>query len=223
MDEVYEARKIAKARGDKGPKDAIAEQAVAIGFRRKWDGEFTRFEKWDAWQKLKLEPKGIQIRTVHAMLADLELTEDDPADHVYVLVGSVEAPVFIFLGWALGSEVKHEKYWRPTLNRFVFPHASLRHCWQLRRQPRKSAGRLSPSDPADDFGGHGKYPHMLDSDTGRHPKYYGNIITSKWTLPCRRCQKPVLAGHPSGGNMRTGTIHGDPAECGFTIVDESVA
>ena len=68
-------------------------------------------------------------------------------------------------------------------------------------------------DPAPDFAGKGKWPQMRYADDGGHPSKYGNIITSKWALPCCRCQTIIEAGQPLGGNLVTGTIHGDPAMC----------
>jgi hypothetical protein len=220
MDEVYSCRHIARSRGDTNPKAAIREQAVSLGLRRRWDGTFPRFEKWDCWKTLEIQPTGIEIREVQAMIADLELTAEDPLDSVFILLGSVNAPVFTFLGWTFGRWAKKPEYWRATTERFVFPHANLRYVGELRKRPRNASKRLHQNDPADDFAGKGPVPHMLDTDGGRHPKFYGNIITSNWALPCRRCQKIIPAGMAVGGNMRTGTIHGDPADCGFEIKAE---
>jgi hypothetical protein len=220
MDEVHWCRHVARTRGDRNPKAAISEFAVSLALRRKWDGTWPRFSSWDSWQRLKLEPTGLEVRVVQASLSDLELSESDPPGHVYLLLSGLDEPRFTFLGWAFGGDVKKPEYWRPTTERFVFPHNRLRHVQELRKRPKNSNKRLNRNDPADDFAGNGPYPHMLDTDGGRHPKHYGNIITSKWALPCRRCQKIIVVGMPVGGNMRTGTIHGDPKDCGFKIKED---
>ncbi len=214
-DEMKEARGIARHRGDTGPMEALGEQAIAIGFRRKWDGQFTNLHKWDSWKRIGVTPAGLIVKLTKSGLADLELDESVPGDHAVVLVATPEPGLFVFLGWTMASEAKKDTFWRATTKQFVFPHASLRSCWELRRRPRNSRGRLNANDPADDFAGGGRYPHMLDTDTGKHPATYGNIITSKWALPCRRCQKIIPVGVAVGGNQRTGTIHGDPKDCGF--------
>lgn len=223
LDEVGDARRAAKKRGDSGPMRAIGEQAIAVACRRRWDGTFIKLGNWDCWKAIGRVPGSIEARLLDATIADLELVEDTPEDTAIVLIGTREAPRFLLIGWAFAGDAEQAKYWREDTRRFVMPHADLRSCWALRRQPRKSGRRLHRNDPADDFAGYGGWPMMLDTDDGRHPKFYGNLIRSKWSLPCRRCQKLVVAGQLQGGNYRTGTIHGDPKDCGFEIVVDKSA
>jgi hypothetical protein len=217
LDEVGDARRAAKKRGDAGPMRAIGEQAIAVACRRRWEGTLVNFEKWDSWKKIGRVPRCIEVRLVDAVISDLDLVQDTPEDTVVVLVGTREAPRFLLIGWAFAGDVQQDKYWREDERKFVMPHMNLRSCYELKRQPRKTGRRLHRSDPADDFAGYGGWPMMLDTDDGRHPKFYGNLIRSKWSLPCRRCQTLVVAGQLQGGNYRTGTIHGDPEDCGFKI------
>jgi len=220
IDEVADARRRAKKRGDRGPLVAIGEKAISVGCRRKWEGHFHNLERWDIWKKLGRVPRTLEARMVDAVIVDLELEEHTPEDHVVVLVGTREAhgsaPVFLLIGWTFAGDAQKQKYWREDSRRFVMPHADLRSCWELKRYPKRRSARIHPNDPADDFAGHGPSARMLDTDDGKPASHYGNVIRSKWALPCRRCQTVIPAGALTGGNLRTGNIHGDPAECRFT-------
>lgn len=216
LDEVGAARRAAKKRGDAGPKAAIGEKALSIGCRRRWEGGlFPSLAKWDVWKRVRRTAQSIEVRVLDATIADLELQENTPEDHVVVLVGARDAPTFLLIGWAFAGDAQKDKYWRADTKVFVMPHAELRSCWELKRIPKRRSMRLHRNDPADDFAGHGPTPHMLDTDDGKPASFYGNVIRSKWALPCRRCLQIIPAGALTGGDLRTGNIHGDPAECKF--------
>lgn len=226
MDEVRQARRFAQKRGDTGPMAAIGEKALSVFAHRRWEGAFQNIERWDTWKRAGRVPSRVDVSIVQSTVSSLDVVAGTPGDHALVLVtapislGEGQDPRFVIVGWAFAGDVEHDKYWRPLDNVFSMPHGDLRSPWELRKQRRQNGRRLNPQDPADDFAGHGKWPGMLDTDDGRHPKHYGNIIRSKWALPCRRCQRLVPAGALSGGNMRTGNIHGDPKECGFAMSDD---
>jgi hypothetical protein len=59
------------------------------------------------------------------------------------------------------------------------------------------------------------WPSRRPGDDGKYPEAYGHVIRSKWSYPCFRCGKTIPAGALVGGNLATGTIHGDPNECAF--------
>ena len=222
MDEVRAARRYAQKRGDKGPMRAIGEKALSVFGRRPWEGAFQRVERWDTWKRVGKTPSRVEVAIVSSSVSSLDVTPGTPGDQAIVLVSAPvlsegAEPRVVIVGWAFAADVELTKYWRELEGVFSMPHADLRSPWELRKQRKSRGHRLNPSDPADDFAGGGKWPGMLDTDDGRHPKYYGNLIVSKWALPCRRCQTLVAAGSLSGGNMRTGNIHGDPAECGFKL------
>ena len=220
LDEIAAARRAAQKRGDTGPKRAIAEKAISLACRRRWEGTFQKLERWDTWKKVGKVPSSLEARLVESTVAGIELVDGTPDDEVIVLVGGREAPVFVILGWAFAGDVQQDKYWRETDQKFVMPHADLRSPWQLKRERRSRGRRLNPNDPADDFAGHGPWPGMFDTDDGRHPKHYCHVRPSKWALPCRRCQRIVPAGALSGWSPRTGWIHGNPKECGFRLDDD---
>ena len=222
MDEVGEARRAAKKRGDTGPKAAIGEKVVAIGCRRRWEGAFQKLEKWDTWKRVGRVPSSLEVRLVEAIITDLEVAEGTPEDHVIVLVGATEAPRFVIIGWAFAGDAEKQKYWRDDVKSFLLPHAELRRPWELRRERRGRGRRLFPDDPADDFAGGGKFPGMLDTDDGKSPDRVGNVVANeKYDLPCRRCQTMIPRGSLSTWSIRTGTIHGDPAECRWKSDDEN--
>lgn len=214
-DDILEARRFAKKRGDAGPKAAIAEKVVSLACRRRWEGAFQNLQKWDSWKKLGRVANTLECRLSSSLVGGLEVVEMTADDTAIVLVSDREQPTFVLVGWAFAGDVQKPKYWRESDRKFLMPHADLRSCWQLKRERRTRGRRLNPNDPADDFAGHGKWPGMLDTDDGRHPSHYGNLIRSKWALPCRRCQTLVPAGALSGGNKHTGNIHGDPADCAW--------
>ena len=197
---------------------ACAEQAVAVAMNREWGGEFKNVSEWKVWQKLGHAVSGLHVRVEHFSTDGLHVHEDDPDDGVFVLVIDRDAPVFVIVGWLLGRDAKRSMYWNTEETAgppcFVVPQADLRSCYDLRREPEPQRGAGDyRRDPAPDFAGKGKWPQMRYADDGGHPSKYGNIITSKFSLPCCRCQTIIEAGQPLGGNLVTGTIHGDPAMC----------
>jgi hypothetical protein len=133
-----------------------------------------------------------------------------------------DAPEYTLAGWVMGVDAKKDMYWDETLMSkrpcFLVPQVDLRSCSELAREPAQGSGGGGGGggyrrDPAPDYGGSGRWPQRRYADPGDHPKNHGNIITSKYSLPCCRCQTMILAGQPVGGDLTTGTIHGDPAMC----------
>jgi hypothetical protein len=199
---------------------ACAEQAVALALHREWNGEFTSVDQWKVWKKLGLSVSGLHVRVEHFAMGGLHVHESDPDDGVFILVIDRDSPEFVIAGWMLGSDAKKNVYWNTEETagppHFLVPQTDLRSCSELRREPDRAGGGGGGSyrkDPAPDFAGKGKWPQMRYADDGGHPSKYGHIITSSWDLPCCRCQTLILKGQPLGGNLVTGTIHGDPAMC----------
>jgi hypothetical protein len=215
------------ARGNPATPDALdirmacAEQAVSVALNQSWDGEFKNVSEWKVWRKLgyPVSVSGLHVRMGHFATDGLHVHESDPDDGAFVLVIDRDSPVFTIVGWILGRDAKRRSmYWNTEETAgppcFVVPQADLRSCYDLRRSPEPQRGRGEyRRDPAPDFAGNGRWPQMRYADDGSHPSKYGNIITSKWSLPCCRCQTLIPAGQPVGGNLVTGTIHGDPAMC----------
>jgi hypothetical protein len=215
MDEVREARRFAKKRGDSGPMAAIGEKVIALGCRRRWEGAFQNVDKWDVWKRIGRTASAVEVRMTESVVGSLEVEDGTADDLALVLIGKSEQPRFVIMGWAFAGDAQKQRFWREDARKFVMALGDLRSPWELRKARRGKGRRLNPNDPADDFAGYGAWPMMLDTDDGKHPKNYGNIIRSKWALPCRRCQTTIPAGALTGGNMRTGNIHGDPSECKF--------
>jgi len=199
-------------------QEALAEQAVGIALNREWKGEWRSVEKWKVWSKLGIDVTGIQVRRTSYTTGTLSVHESDPDDHVFILVLDRDAPEFVVAGWMLGRDAKKPAYWTheedsvapPT---FEVPQTELKAAWDLRLSPEHTGDGERKRDPAQDFGGKGRFPQRRYADDGKHPSKYGNIITSKFALPCCRCQTIIPAGELVGGNLVTGTIHGDPGEC----------
>lgn len=197
-------------------KIALAEHAVSIAFNRKWDGEFEGISKWRAWKSLDRDVKGLEVKTTSFVLGNLVVEESDADDHVFVLVIDRDSPTFAVAGWLLGADAKKPEYWNTEnslMPSFHVPQSVLMPPFDLRLAP--EGEQVRTRDPAQDFGGKGRFPQRRDADDGSHPSTYGHIITSRFDLPCCRCQRIIPAGQPTGGNLVTGNIHGDPAQCGM--------
>jgi len=195
-------------------KNACAECAVSIAFNRKWDGEFEGLSKWKVWKGLDREVTGLEVKTTSFVLGNLVVEESDADDHIFVLVIDRDSPTFAIAGWLLGADAKKPEYWNTDnslMPSFHVPQSVLKPPFELRLAPETEKERTR--DPAKDFGGHGRFPQRRFADDGSHPSTYGNIITSKFDLPCCRCQQIIPAGQPTGGSLVTGNIHGDPAQC----------
>ncbi len=198
-------------------QNAQAEQAVAFALNREWIGGFVRVSEWKIWRTMAKDVRDLQVRTTGLPLGGLVIDESDEDDHAFVLVINRDSPLFVVAGWILGSDAKQEKFRdaEGTLGppRFLVPQAELLPCWDLRREPEHRPRGERTRDPAKDFGGTGRFPQRRYADTGEHPSKYGNIIRSKFDLPCCRCQTIIPAGMLCGGNLVTGNIHGDPVDC----------
>ena len=197
---------------------ACAEQAVAVALNREWAGEFKGVSDWKVWKKLGHTVSGLHVRVEHFTLDGLHVHDNDPDDGAFILVIDRDSPVFVIVGWMLGRDAKRSMYWNTEETAgppcFVVPQADLRSCYDLRREPEPQRGAGDyRRDPAPDFAGKTQFPQRRYADDGSDPSKYGNIITSKWSLPCCRCQTIIQAGQPTGGNRVTGNIHGDPAQC----------
>lgn len=196
---------------------ARAECAAGAVLNRPWDGEFTGWERWKVWSKTELDPSDFVIRTTKYATDGLILQEYDDDRAVFLLVVDRDAPKYDIVGWCTGSEGKKSEYFSSEASlgppAYEVPRDTLRSAWDLRRAPEGATSGGARRDPAPDFAGTGKYPKRRYADDGRHPADVGNIITSKYALPCCRCQHLIPAGHKITGSPTTGTIHGDPLEC----------
>ena len=196
---------------------ACAEMAVSVALKRPWDGAFQKLAEWRVWRKIGHDVGGLQVRCTSYTTGGLCVHKMDPDTHPFVLVLDRDAPEYVLAGWIMGMDAKKDMYWDETLMSkrpcYLVPQIDLRSCAELAREPERASGGAYRRDPAPDFAGHGKWPQMRYADDGGHPSKYGNIITSKFSLPCCRCQTIIEAGQPLGGNLVTGTIHGDPAMC----------
>jgi hypothetical protein len=194
---------------------ACAEMAVSVALKRPWDGAFQKLEDWRIWRKIGHDVSGLQVRCTNYATGGLCIHESDPNDHPFLLVIDRDAPTYIIAGWIFGRDAKKPAYWNTTEMAarpcFLVPQADLTSCVDLMREDRPSGGRTR--DPAPDFAGHGRWPQRRYADDGSHPSTYGNIIPSSWDVPCLRCQTLIKKGEPVGGNLVTGTIHGDPNMC----------
>jgi hypothetical protein len=197
-------------------KNACAEHAVSVAFNRKWNGEFEGLSKWKVWKNLDRDVTGLEVKTTSFVLGNLVVEESDADDHVFVLVIDRDSPTFAVVGWLLGADAKKSEYWNTDnslMPSFHVPQSALKPAYGLRLAPETETVRTR--DPAKDFGGKGRFPQRRYADNGSHPSTYGHIITSRFDLPCCRCQQIIPAGQPTGGNLVTGNIHGDPEQCGM--------
>lgn len=211
-DETNAALDIAKKTG-KAPNQALAEMAVATALHRQWHGTFEKVDGWKIWQQLGISCSEIRVYPTMYVSGTLVVRESD-TDAPTVLVIDRSAPTYTLAGWITGKTAKQEKYWDAASKTFCVPQANLRQCWELRKE-RRNSKRIHKNDPADDFAGNGRWPQMRDADDGSLPSKLGAVIPSSHDAPCLRCQTMIPKGALVGGNVRTGTIHGDPAECGY--------
>jgi hypothetical protein len=214
VDEIAAATEIGKKRGTPtGVHAAIAEMAVAVALHRKWDGAFTALKDWKIWQRLGRAPSCVIIRTASSAAGELLVKTDDPDDAVFILVIDRDAPTFVLAGWTGSKDAKRAVYWNETTGRFVVPPSDLRSCFDLKKEQKKTSGKLGRGDRANDFGGTGRYPQVFDSDEWLAPSKVGHIYPARFALPCRRCQTVVPEGMPATWSPQTGWIHGDPKDC----------
>lgn len=207
-------------------RNALAEIAVAIALDHAWSGEFKKLSEWKAWKRLKVSVNALHVRLATTVVSGLTLHETDPPDDPYVLVIDRDAPEYVLVGWMFGTEAKAPGYWDTSeslLPCFVVPQADLLSCTDLAREKPAALAPRSDyrRDPAPDFGGGGRWPQRRYADPGDHPSKHGNIIVSNFDLPCCRCQTMIPAGQPTGGDLVTGNIHGDPAQCKMSKKDRS--
>lgn len=188
---------------------ALAEYAVAHALGQKWDGGLVNVPEWKTWKRLSRDVKMIEVCVGNYATAPLTVYKSDD-DVPFVLVID-RNPEYVLAGWMFGADAKKDTYWNEVEKCFQVPQSALRSCTELLPPARAVSGERR--DPAPDFAGHGKWPQMRYADPGDHPTNHGAIITSKFDLPCLRCQTIVKAGEPITGDLVTGTIHGDPLMC----------
>ena len=196
---------------------ACAEMAVSVALKRPWDGAFQKLAEWRIWRRIGHDVDGLQVRSTNSTTGGLCVHKSDP-DQPFILVLDRDAPEYVLAGWIMGSAAKLDMYWDETLMSkrpcYLVPQVDLRSCAELAREPAQTGGGSGyRRDPAPDFGGGGKWPQRRYADDGSHPSTYGNVVPASVDLPCCRCQTLILKGQPLGGNLVTGTIHGDPTQC----------
>ena len=215
-DEIMVAVDPARQREGRSPRAAVAEMAVAHGLHRRWDGVFLELQDWDTWKRLNKTVSRIYVRAPLPPLGSIRVLDIEPDDGVFVLVNDQKKPMFTLEGWILGADARRVGQrgvgGEPHC---LVPPKLLRPCWELKKQTKKT-GRLGRGDPANDFGGTGRYPQLLDSDDGRPPEQVNPSYPARWALPCRRCQTLVPVGAPATWSAKTGWIHGDAADCQAT-------
>ena len=191
---------------------AMAEYAVASALGHKWEGAFTNVTEWRAWKRLKREVRMVEVCVGDYATAPLIVRESDP-DVPFILVID-RKPEFLIIGWMFGADAKKPEWWNAVDKCFDVPQTELRACTELRDDAGHGGGGGGRRrDPAPDFGGTGRWPQMRYADDGSPPSKYGNVVTASWDTPCCRCQTIIPKGGLVGGNLVTGSIHGDPLQC----------
>lgn len=218
VDDLKAARSAARRRGERHARYAIGEMALGRAIRRRWNDRFTDVEKWGCWQDVG-QVDEIRISVIKNLHDPLVVAGEASDTSVYVLMTERDAPTFEFLGWVLAHNAKQDHFLDEASGTYHVPVAELESCWLLAKRTKRAGGRrLNANDPADDFAGHGPFPYMLDSDDGRHPSEFGQTpmpSQTRFSLPCRRCQRLVTPEMLAVSARETGLIHGNPDDCGF--------
>lgn len=212
IDELQRAREVALGRGDRDARTAMAEKAASLCLYRSYDrGRWKKVEAWDTWKRLGVSVTGVTVQVSSSVVGELRAPPEADDGEVRVLVQERGEGQFAVVGWMLVKDMRVPGY--ESERGHVVPAADLRSAWELRKQRRSSGRRRHAADPADDWCGESRYPAKLDTDDGLHPKVYGQLVFSRWRLACRRCRGPIEPDQLSTWSLRTGSIHGEPADC----------